>query len=79
METRTIVIGGYGLAFRPRTAGPWGCHPCFFCHERPESGSRIWSDCYGDIACEPCSRKLMRPLWVARLTARDETGAVLAR
>jgi hypothetical protein len=65
-------IGGYPHVYKPRTAGDFGCDPCWSCETGPAAGARIWMNCYGDLYCDACARRN-----AAEHKAREEeTGEV---
>lgn len=59
-ETLTWATGGpYPHGYHPRTASPrGGCDPCRACRQTPAPGSRVWFNCYGDLYCDTCARRL---------------------
>ncbi|MGW3351722.1 hypothetical protein ACWDA3_51220 [Nonomuraea rubra] len=66
-------VGGYFSIYGPpRTAGPFGCDPCWSCRTRPPDGARIWCNSYGDLYCDPCARRNagVAPSALLRLTSR---------
>jgi hypothetical protein len=68
-------VGGYFSIYGPpRTAGPFGCDPCWSCRTRPPDGARIWSNSYGDLYCDPCARRNAggAPSALLRLTSRGQ-------
>lgn len=66
----TWSTGGYPHDYRSRTAGPFGCHPCWHCDQRPAEGATVWTNSYGDLYCDPCARKLAA-IHDARTTVYD--------
>lgn len=58
-ETLTWATGGpYPHDYQPRTAGRFGCDRCDGCSKSPQAGARIWMNCYHDLYCDGCARRL---------------------